>query len=188
MTKRDDIVGHIKTVSKHKRSVLKNCLKARIPIRGLLHDMSKFSPTEFLESINYYTGTSSPIDACKRANGVSYAWMHHKGRNRHHYEYWQDNFDRGGHPVQMPYKDALEQVCDFIGAGQAYMGDAFTYTQEYEVWWKNKISQPIAMHPQTLLFTEYMLHIMAIEESNDVLKPSRSKQLYEAAARRTQKS
>lgn len=81
---------HFKTVCNHKKYVFVNCLVAGMPVRGLLHDISKFSPTEFLESVKYYQGHRSPIDACKEVNGYSKAWMHHKGRNKHHYEYWQD--------------------------------------------------------------------------------------------------
>ena len=114
-------VGHLKTVCTHKKYVFINCLYAGMPIRGLLHDLSKFSPTEFLEGVKYYQGTRSPIDACKEENGYSEAWMHHKGRNRHHYEYWQDSFDKGGIPLQMPFKDAHELVCDYLGAGNHKM-------------------------------------------------------------------
>ena len=41
------IVGHIKTVTKHKWLVFKLCCRAGIPWRGFMHDWSKFSPTEF---------------------------------------------------------------------------------------------------------------------------------------------
>ena len=112
--------NHLQTVLTHKKWVFYYCCKAGIPLQGLVHDLSKFSPTEFMESINYYTGTHSPIDECKKKNGVSYAWMHHKGRNPHHYEYWQDNFDKGGQPIKMPYKYAVEFLCDYRGAGRPY--------------------------------------------------------------------
>ena len=147
---------HLKTICKHKYWVFHYCYKAGIPWRGIVHDLSKFSPIEFFESIKYYQGTSSPIDACKKKNGWSAAWLHHKGRNRHHYEYWQDNFDNGGVPLQMPYKDALELICDYLGAGKAYQGKNFTLESELE-WWKNKKSKNIAMHPQTIEFIDSMM-------------------------------
>lgn len=141
--------GHLKTVCKHKTWVFYYACKFGIPFRGFIHDMSKFSPTEFFESVKYYTGTHSPIDECKKTNGYSKAWMHHKGRNKHHYEYWQDNFDHGGKPICMPYKETVEMLCDYLAAGRAYNGKSFTYQQEYK-WWLNKISKPIAMHPVQL--------------------------------------
>lgn len=122
--------------------------------------MSKFSPTEFWESVRYYQGNRSPIDACKEDNGISKAWLHHKGRNKHHYEYWVDNFDKGGAPLKMPYKDALEMLCDYLGAGRAYMGKDFSYEKEYE-WWLKKCEKPLAMHPQTKMYISTSLHLLS---------------------------
>ena len=70
---------HFAKVCVHKHCVFYYCCKVGIPLQGLTHDLSKFSPTEFFESVKYYQGTSSPIDACKEENGWSAAWMHHKG-------------------------------------------------------------------------------------------------------------
>lgn len=84
-----NIKNHLKTVLTHKKYVMKYCFKAGLYWQGIVHDLSKFSPTEFWESVKYYQGTRSPIDACKEENGMSLAWLHHKGRNKHHYEYWQ---------------------------------------------------------------------------------------------------
>lgn len=173
--------NHFMKICKHKKHVFLNCCAAGLYWRGIVHDMSKFSPCEFLESARYYQGDSSPINVCKMENGYSNAWLHHKGRNRHHYEYWQDNFDKGGIPLKMPFKDALEMVCDYIAAGQAYRGEAFTYEDEYYVWWKNKISRPIAMHPQTKLFIDMMLFKMAKEGNNHVLRKKRAKAIYDIA-------
>lgn len=148
---------HFKTICKHKYYVGKYCFIAGIPLRGILHDLSKFSPTEFIESVKYYQGTRSPIDACKEVNGYSKAWLHHKGRNRHHYEYFIDNLDNGGTALQMPFKDAVELICDYLGAGNAYMGKNFSYEAEYE-WWLNKKSKPLFMHNQTKHFIEICLN------------------------------
>ena len=137
---------HLKTILTHKKWVFFFARKLRIGWQGFWHDMSKFSPTEFMESIKYYTGTRSPIDVCKEQNGYSKAWLHHKGRNPHHYEYWQDNFDKGGEPVRMPDKYVKEMICDYLAAGKAYMRDSFTFQAEWE-WWLNKNKNRIAMHP-----------------------------------------
>lgn len=171
--------NHFKTICKHKYYVGKYCFIAGIPIRGILHDMSKFSPTEFIESVKYYQGNRSPIDACKEVNGYSKAWLHHKGRNKHHYEYYQDNFDNGGQPLKMPFKDARELVCDYLGAGQAYMGKHFSFSGEYD-WWLNKISKPIAMHPHTKTFVDHVL--FQLKETNNpkrVLNKNNLKWLYQ---------
>ena len=112
------------------------------------------------------------------------AWMHHKGRNRHHYEYWVDYLDKGGIPIQMPFEDALEMICDFLGAAKAYSKNSkteFSYKYEYEIWWKNKISKPIAMHIQTKMFCELMFKRMRNENSDNCLKKDIAKEIYNKA-------
>lgn len=158
---------HFNKICKHKWWVFYYCCKAGIPFRGFMHDWSKFSPTEFWESVKYYQGDRSPIDACKEDKGVSMAWMHHKGRNRHHYEYWMDNFDKGGEPKKMPYKDAVEMLCDYLGAGRAYMGKNFSYEAEYN-WWLKKREKPLAMHQDTLFFIDHCLNMLYVDEAIDL--------------------
>lgn len=85
-----NIIKHFNLVNKHRFIVFKLCLKAGIPFRGLVHDLSKYSFTEFFESAKYFTGNCSPIKICKKDIGYSKAWLHHKGRNKHHHEYWYD--------------------------------------------------------------------------------------------------
>lgn len=132
-----NITGHLKTVIIHKYFVGRYCFMCGLYWRGLTHDISKFSPTEFIESCRYFTGTYSPIDKCKAENGVSMAWLHHRGRNKHHWEMWVDNFEKGTTPIKMPFKYALEMICDFLGAGRAYNGKDFTMQSEWD-WWLGK--------------------------------------------------
>ncbi len=97
--------GHLKTVLLHKYWVFRYALAAGIPFRGLLHDLSKFSPTEFGQSVRYYTGSRSPIHYAREANSFSTAWLHHRGRNRHHFEYWVDNTADGAlMTLPMPFR------------------------------------------------------------------------------------
>ena len=128
---------HLRTVQTHRKWVRHYCFLAGIPWRGLKHDLSKYSPTEFFESARYWVGTSSPINEAKKENGISYAWMHHKGRNDHHYEYWMDNFDDGGLARLIPKLPFVELVCDYLGAARAYLGQDFSFKKERE-WWESK--------------------------------------------------
>ena len=84
------IFGHLRTVTRHRNLVLKHCFRCGIPLQGLKHDLSKYSPTEFWAGCKYYTGTRSPNEAERADKGFSAAWIHHKGRNKHHFEYWSD--------------------------------------------------------------------------------------------------
>lgn len=157
--------GHFKTICKHKRWVAHYCFMSGLYKQGIFHDMSKFSPTEFIESARYYQGNRSPIDACKEEKGYSEAWFHHRGRNKHHWEYWIDDFSKGMVPKKMPFKYVLEMVCDYLGAGRAYMGKKFTIEAEYN-WWLDR-RKIVIMHEDTKrlvdLFFQYMLE-MGIEK------------------------
>ena len=155
--------GHLKTVTKHKYWVWYYMHKCGHGWRGLWHDMSKFSPVEFFESVKYYSGTRSPIDACKEDKGISMAWMHHKGRNPHHYEHWVDNFDKGGEPKEMPWKYKVEMICDYLAAGRAYMGKNFSYKAEYE-WWQKKLESPRRQHESDKEFVTNVLKQLVYEE------------------------
>ena len=90
-------------INKHRMLVFRFCLRAGIPFRGLVHDLSKYSLTEFIESVKYYNGKKGLISYCKKDIGYSKAWLHHKGRNKHHHEYWYDYSAPMAAPL-MPYK------------------------------------------------------------------------------------
>lgn len=170
-------IKHFKLICNHKKEVFKACFKAGIPVRGLKHDLSKFSPTEFLESVRYYSGSRSPIDNCKKDKGYSMAWFHHRGRNRHHWEYWIDNFEKGITPILMPLDDCIEMLCDFIGAGKVYNGKSFSWQSEWK-WWIDK-RQTVIMHPVVWHFIDWMLYKFKVDNSDMVLSYQYCKTLYD---------
>lgn len=144
--------GHLKTVLTHKMWVCYYCFKVGRYWQGIMHDLSKFHPTEFFESVKYWQGHRSPIDACKEDKGYSMAWYHHRGRNKHHYEYWCDNFEKGLTCPPMPKKYAVELLCDHLGAGRAYNGSKFTFEDEMK-WWEKK-KKVVRMNPLTIKFID----------------------------------
>lgn len=151
---------HFKTVCKHKWEVGKMCFKCGLYKQGLLHDMSKFSKAEFWTSVKYYRGTCSPIDAEKKDKGYSFAWLHHRGRNPHHWEYWIDNLGtRENKPAKIPYRYVAEMICDWIGAGKVYMGDKWTQKSPLEYYEKNKST--MLFHPDTQKLIEKYLKDIA---------------------------
>lgn len=141
------ILKHWKTIRIHRKWVRHYCHIAGITWRGITHDLSKYSPTEFFESARYWTGTHSPIEEVKREKGVSRAWLHHRGRNTHHWAYWADNFSEGFVIHPMPMDDFVEMVCDFLGAGRAYLGTGFSYSNERSWWLKERDGGNAAMNP-----------------------------------------
>lgn len=145
-----NIIGHFRNVIIHKYWVYHYGRKLNIDKWQLLkHDLSKFSPIEFKESVLYFKGESSPIPECKKCNGYSKAWQHHKGRNPHHYEYWTDNYDNGTTTIPMPYKYVMEMIADWMAAGRTYMGHSFTFAGQVD-WWNRKKETLPKIHPLTI--------------------------------------
>ena len=113
---------HFKTITYHKYLVMKGCFAVGLYRQGICHDLSKYSWTEFRVGAKYYQGNRSPNNAEREDIGYSSAWLHHKGRNRHHYEYWVDystqSIEGGMAPVPMPRKYVAEMLMDRIAASK----------------------------------------------------------------------
>ena len=101
--------NHFKTITHHKKLVMQHCFRVGLYYQGLTHDLSKYSLVEFLPGVRFYQGDRSPNDAERKTKGYSAAWLHHKGRNKHHLEYWVDYSAEGDHRlagIRMPEKCA----------------------------------------------------------------------------------
>ena len=157
---------HLRKICIHKYWVARYCFKCGLYWQGITHDLSKLSWTEFWESVRYYQGDSSPINEAKKDKGYSLAWQHHKGHNPHHYEHWTDNYDSETTCIAMPYKYAVELICDWIGAGRAYQSKDFTYKGEYEYVY-NKL-KAAKMHPNTKDFIGFIFENLAICEKDRI--------------------
>ena len=121
-------IKHFITITRHKHYVFVHCVKAGIILRGILHDLSKYSYSEFSAGVKFYQGNRSPNEKEREENGFSAAWLHHKGRNRHHFEYWKDyNFvTKLEEPVKMPLKYVKEMFCDRVAASKIYMKEKYS--------------------------------------------------------------
>lgn len=129
--------------------------------------MSKFSPAEFWQNVDFTKQGVSPIENQKNLIGFSMPWQHHKGNNPHHYEYWMDRFDEGCYVYRMPYKYILEALCDYLGANKAYKGKTSTYKTELE-WWE-KQRKVRNMHPDNIKFLDMMIVSLRDIESTGYL-------------------
>lgn len=155
--------GHLSTVLRHKYQVFVHCCKAGIPFRGIVHDLSKFSPAEFIPGVRYYTGDHSPNVGEREEYGYSKAWMHHKGRNRHHFEYWTDyNIKtRRVEPMPMPPIFVAEMFCDRVAASKIYKGKEYTNASPYE-YYEAGIAKK-QLHPTTAAQLEKLLTVLRDE-------------------------
>lgn len=148
---------HFLTVTKHRHKVIEHCAKCGILRRGLLHDLSKYSPAEFIPGVKYYLGTRSPNEQERNVKGYSVAWMHHKGRNRHHFEYWTDYnmAERKVMPVKMPFVFVAEMFCDRVAASKIYQGKNYSNSHPYDYFVRGKANRSI--HPETSELLEKLL-------------------------------
>lgn len=144
---------HFKTITQHRHQVIKHCKKAGILWQGLRHDLSKYSPTEFLAGAKFYQGTRSPNEMERETNGFSAAWMHHKGRNRHHFEYWTDYSpkEKVMQPIEMPIKYVAEMFCDRVAASKIYQKEKYTDSSALEYFLKGKEKRVIHKNTSDLL-------------------------------------
>ncbi len=155
------IWGHFKTITWHRWLVLQHCFQVGMIWRGLVHDLSKYSWTEFRVGVAYYQdGVRSPNAAEREAEGYSTAWIHHKGRNKHHFEYWTDlNLKtRVYEPVPMPTKYLVEMVMDRIAACKVYKGGDYHDGSALE--YLNKARETASLHPDTLKKLRFLLTML----------------------------
>ena len=170
-----NVIKHFNLITHHRWLVFKLCCRIGEPWRGLVHDLSKYSPTEFFESAKFYVGTHSPITEAKKKNGYSKAWLPHKGRNKHHPEYWVDEMAPDKTPV-IPYKFAAEMICDKIAAGMIYEGK--NYTKEYELSYWEKEKDKARINEKTKKFVTEVLTQVAKNGEKQTLTKQNIKQIY----------
>lgn len=152
--------GHLRTVHKHRAMVQKLCFKCGLYWQGLTHDLSKYSPTEFWNGVKFYTGTKSPHYGERDKYGYSAAWLHHKGRNKHHAEYWQDIMPNGQtEPIDMPYNYFVEMLCDRVAASMVYLKDNYTNQAPLEYYESHKDENQFSKNTRQEL--EGGLHLIA---------------------------
>lgn len=161
------ILKHLHTINEHRRTVRRGCFRVGLYFQGLTHDLSKYSPAEFFVGARYYQGTRSPNNAEREARGYSQAWMHHKGRNKHHYEYWTDYKGGAGHngeehviiPARMPKRYLVEMYVDRVSAAKVY--NKGHYTQDIPLKYYEKGDYTNLLEKQTKEELEKLLRMLA---------------------------
>jgi hypothetical protein len=153
------IKGHMHTINAHKAKVTQLCFACGLYKQGLLHDLSKYSPTELKTGFRYYQGFRSPIDAQKEKEGYSMSWLHHKGRNPHHWEYWLDNSPDGVQAVKMPVNYVIEMFCDRVAASMIYQKDKYTDRSALDYYLQGR--NRIMIHPETDKLILHLLEYLA---------------------------
>ena len=153
-------IKHFITISRHKWYVMVECFKRGLFLQGILHDLSKYSFTEFFTSAKYFQGNGSPIDKEKLEKGYSIAWLNHKANNKHHWHYWTDWKDGKAIVVPMPEKYIQEMLCDYIGAGKAYNKNKWTSDEPLR-YYENVDKDKMFLHEETRKRFEELLKMVA---------------------------
>ena len=157
-----NFIGHFKTITNHKILVMKTCFKVGLYKQGILHDLSKYNPIEFSAGIKYYQGNVSPNGVQKIQEGVSTAWLHHKGRNKHHFEYWIDygnSLSEGLKGMEMPVKYVIEMFIDRMSASKNYLKDKYNDRSALEYYEERK--EYYVIHPKSRELLEFLLKMLA---------------------------
>jgi len=131
-------------VLKHKAYVFVECLKLGIPLKGLTHDMSKFSKDEW----DGYVRTFISKDKSEETKKLfDYAWLHHQHINPHHWQFWLQvsGLNGGGNTVQArPMSDVFikEMLADWRAMARNFGNDSI-----YEWYQENK--EFMVLHSET---------------------------------------
>jgi hypothetical protein len=95
---------YLKTLLRHKWFVFVEACKLGIPLLGVLHDLSKFLPDEFIPYARYFNGEYPDQEKAdliwrhryvritltkeKVERDFNLAWLKHQRRNKHHWQWW----------------------------------------------------------------------------------------------------
>ncbi|SHI06710.1 hypothetical protein SAMN02745196_02635 [Clostridium collagenovorans DSM 3089] len=166
-----NMINHFKTITNHKLLVMKYCFKVGLYKQGLLHDLSKYKWVEFSAGIKYYKGTVSPNGVQKKVEGYSKAWLHHKGRNKHHFEYWIDYGEKmkdGLVGMKMPTNYVVEMFIDRMSASMNYQKEAYTDRSALEYYEAQR--EYYVLHEDSKRLLEFLLNMLAEQGEKFTLK------------------
>ena len=165
MNYRYNAIQHLKTINHHKKLVMQGCFRLGLYWQGLTHDLSKYTWPELRIGIRYYRDDQSPHNGEREKYGYSTAWLHHKGRNKHHAEYWidytADTDPQGRHVagMKMPVRYVVEMFVDRISASKNYRKEKYKDTDPLEYYEKRK--HYMVVHDQTRRQLEILLRMLA---------------------------
>jgi hypothetical protein len=149
---------HFQTITNHKRLVMVGCFKVGLFRQGLLHDLSKYGIREFWVGCKYYRGDVSPNTIERMEKGYTAAWLHHKGRNKHHLEYWIDyGVEKGvglsGMKMPLPY--VVEMFIDRMAACKNYQKEQYSDASPWQYYQRGR--EHYLLHPDTRKLLERLL-------------------------------
>ena len=119
---------------------------------------------KFLVGCKYFQGDRSPNNAEREATGVSTAWLHHKGRNKHHYEYWIDYTTEKEHLLtgtKMPTRYVIEMFMDRVAASKTYQKEHYKDCHPLEYYEHGAAKLGNMVHKDTAALLHHLLKMLA---------------------------
>ena len=154
-------------IMKHKYYVFKYGLKTKAPIwRLIIHDWSKFTPSEYPHYQRQFFGKADDPDGFERA------WLSHQNRNPHHFEYWVLRSTKSGNknkyncPIDMPEWAVREMVADWVSASKVYSGIEVEFSDW--TWFNNNYESKIK--PNITTNTHLLIHKVLMELVGEDIK------------------
>lgn len=129
---------HLKIILIHKYYFIKYCFLCGLYLQGIFHNMSKFSPTKFCESVKYFTGKNNLIGTCKADKGITY--------------------------VKIPFKYMLETFCDWLSDAIVYRHQKDLNVDDEIKWWNEK-RKNITMHKSSINLMDYFMIVLFQDEN-----------------------
>jgi hypothetical protein len=136
---------YFKYIVQHKWFVFIECLKIFQPIHGIMHDMSKFRPSEFFPYAKVYGGDYA-YKYFEVEQDFDTAWLLHQHRNKHHWDYWVGS---DGKPVPIPPRYIKQMIADWRAMGRKFGDTALEYYQ--------KNNDRMILAKETRMTIEYVL-------------------------------
>lgn len=112
--------NYLKYILEHKKNVFIECWKRGLYFHAFTHDLSKFSPVEFISYTKHFYGTKED----KIYSNFDYGWLNHQRKNKHHWDYWVDS---DGVALRIPEKYIKQMVCDWKAMGRKFGDTAQSY-------------------------------------------------------------
>jgi len=146
---------YFKYIVNHKWNVFIECFKTKQFFHGIVHDISKFLPSEFIPYAKFFYSKNREKEykqSDENDTNFQKGWCHHQKRNKHHWNYWvsvtrKDEIEA----IPMATKYIMQMIADWNGMGRKFGGK----TKDYYL--KNK--DTMILHPKTIKIIESILMI-----------------------------
>lgn len=162
-------IEYAKYLFKHKWYVFVECFREGLILQGLLHDISKFYPSEFIPYARHFYEKDGTKKQKRDKTGYykhtntgdpdfDYAWFLHVRRNPHHWQHWVIPEVNTNVAMLIPHKYVREMICDWVGAGKAQGMECSKSDRYFETRnWYRANKDKMILNPIIRYYVEYLI-------------------------------